>query len=208
MHEEILNSKTRSIFQALAHQPFIAPFYLAGGTALALQLGHRKSIDLDWFSRSSFDISLLQKSLPAVGSLEILDKDKGTLHAVLGGVKVSFLRYPYSLIDPLVLYKRKLHLAGIRDIACMKVDAISSRGSKKDFIDLFFILRQYELHDLLKYFDKKYRGIKYNHLHILKSLTYFKDADNEPMPVMLKNVSWAEVKGQISSIVKLYIKTL
>ena len=83
------------------------------------------------------------------------------------------------------------------DIASMKIDAISSRGSKKDFIDLYFLLKKYSLAELIGFFEKKYTGVKYNRLHILKSLAYFSDADNEPMPHMIKPIEWEDVKNNI-----------
>jgi hypothetical protein len=84
-----------------------------------------------------------------------------------------------------------------RDIAAMKIDAVSSRGSKKDFIDIYFLLEKYSLSDLLEIFEKKYAAIKFNRVHILKSLSYFEDAESEPMPIMLKPISWEDVKKKI-----------
>jgi len=90
-----------------------------------------------------------------------------------------------------------IKIADEKDIACMKIDAISSRGSKKDFIDLYFLLEKYSLPELISFFEKKYSAIEFNKLHILKSLTYFKDAEDEPMPIMIKNTNWADVKKKI-----------
>jgi len=115
-------------------------------------------------------------------------------------VKLSFLGYPYKIIFPLLEWQG-IKLADPRDIACMKLTAISSRGSKKDFIDLYFMLQNYPLEELLKIFNKKYQRIKYNRIHILKSLTYFTDGENEPMPVMLENVSWKKIKDYFKKTV-------
>jgi len=89
------------------------------------------------------------------------------------------------------------YLADERDVAAMKIDAISSRGSKKDFIDLFFLLKKHTLEDLLDIFSKKYKNIKFNKLHILKSLAFFEDAESDPMPVMLQSADWISIKNSI-----------
>ncbi|MEK7161153.1 MAG: nucleotidyl transferase AbiEii/AbiGii toxin family protein, partial [Patescibacteria group bacterium] len=89
-------------------------------------------------------------------------------------------------------------LADERDIAAMKIDAVSSRGSKKDFVDLYFLLEKYSLPELIDFFEKKYSNIKFNKLHILKSLTYFEDAEKEPMPEMLKQANWDSIKKKIT----------
>ena len=88
-------------------------------------------------------------------------------------------------------------LADERDIAAMKLDAVSSRGSKKDFIDIYELLKKYTLAELIDFFEKKYAGIRYNMLHILKSLIYFDDADGEPPPVMLRDADWDNIKQSI-----------
>ena len=92
----------------------------------------------------------------------------------------------------------KIGSADERDIAAMKIDAISSRGSKKDFFDIYFLLKKYSLQELIDFFEKKYSGIQYNKLHILKSLVFFEDAETEPVPVMLQDANWEEVKKGIS----------
>ncbi|MBU2544986.1 nucleotidyl transferase AbiEii/AbiGii toxin family protein, partial [Patescibacteria group bacterium] len=128
-----------------------------------------------------------------------------TLNCNLNGVKLSFFEYPYKNLFPFEKYN-KIRLADLRDIACMKINAISSRGSKKDFIDLYFILQKILLDNLLKLFDKKYKDIEYNHLHILKSLTYFDEAEKQPSPIMLEKVSWSDIKQEIDKKVKKCLK--
>jgi hypothetical protein len=118
------------------------------------------------------------------------------LDGVLDDVKLTFLRYEYSLLLPLIPFEGVM-LADIRDIACMKLDAASSRGSKKDFIDLYFLLQQFSLEELIGFFESKYSHIEYNLMHILKSLTYFSEAENEPSPKMIIPVSWEEVKNTL-----------
>jgi hypothetical protein len=134
--------------------------------------------------------------MSGLGKLEIVGEEDGTLNAVLDGVKITFLRYRYPLLFPAVNFE-KIALADERDIAAMKIDAASSRGSKKDFIDLYFLLKKYPLTELIGFFEQKYEGIEYNKLHILKSLVYFEDADLEPMPTMIQSADWEEVKETI-----------
>jgi hypothetical protein len=100
------------------------------------------------------------------------------------------------LLFPTIAFEG-IQLADERDIAAMKLDAVSSRGSKKDFIDIYFLLKKYSLAELFDIFEKKYAAIKFNKLHILKSLSYFENAEQEPMPVMLESVPWEEVKKKI-----------
>jgi hypothetical protein len=201
MYQEVINAETKRVLETINKIKEIGNFYLAGGTALALQLGHRKSIDLDWFSQKEFDVDILKKDLSSFGSLKIDSEDKQTLNCRLDNVKISFFVYSYKILFPLIDFN-KIKLADKRDIACMKIDTISSRGAKKDFIDLHFLLEKYCLEELLNLFDKKYAGIEYNRFHLLKSLTYFDDAESEPMPEMLKDISWKEIKSEIKKKVK------
>ncbi|OGI28680.1 MAG: hypothetical protein A2288_00800 [Candidatus Moranbacteria bacterium RIFOXYA12_FULL_44_15] len=171
-------------------------FYLAGGTALAIHLGHRESVDLDWFCQKSFSNSKVKKNLEETGKFELISEEEGTINGLLDNIKVSFFKYDYDLVFPLVSSKN-INLADERDVAAMKIDAISSRGSKKDFIDLFFLLKKHTLEDLLDIFSKKYKNIKFNKLHILKSLAFFEDAESDPMPVMLQSADWISIKNSI-----------
>jgi hypothetical protein len=195
MHREAINESTERVLAKIAGH-VKDDFYLAGGTALAIQLGHRLSIDLDWFSAKDFPRTALRETLSAVGRFELTGEEEGTMHGLLDDVRISFLRYAYPLLFPLVAFEG-VELADERDIAAMKLDAVSSRGSKKDFIDIYFLLKKYSLPELLEIFEKKYAGIKFNRLHILKSLSYFENAEDEPMPIMLEPVIWEDVKRKI-----------
>lgn len=196
MHTESINNETKRVLEKIAREDFIQNFYLAGGTALAVQLGHRESIDLDWFSDFDFKNIDIKHKLSQIGGFSLTSEEEGTVNGVLDSVKVSFFYYDYKQIFPLVNFVG-IKIADERDIAAMKIDAISSRGSKKDFIDLYFLLKKYSLEELVSFFEKKYSGIKYNRLHILKSLAYFEDAEDEPMPVMLVDFDWEKAKEKI-----------
>lgn len=180
---------------------FLDTFYLSGGTALSLQLGHRESEDLDFFSPSDFDPLLLQKQLTQFGQLSQTMAAEGTLNTFLGGVKLQFLEYPYTMLESFNNWQR-IHLSSVLDIACTKLQTIGMRGSKKDFIDLYFLLEKYSLPDLLSAMGQKYAQIEYSQTHILKSLLYFEDAENQPLPRMHIDVSWEDVKQKMMKTVK------
>ena len=189
-----LSKNTQSNLALLGEQTWIAPFYLAGGTACSLYFGHRLSFDLDFFTKKLFTPKLLTQQLKTLGKLTVDQNNKGTFLGKLNGVKISFFIYPYPL-----LFKPKVHqniaIADLRDIACMKIDAVSSRGTKRDFIDLFFICKKYNISELFSLFERKFRGVNYNIFHLIKSLSYFADAEKDEMPQMIEKISWEEVKS-------------
>lgn len=206
MPEEIISKATRDDLEILKRAGLLRNYYLAGGTGLAMQLKHRLSIDLDFFSKKAIDTKSLIQRLQKLGDFTVDKEAENTLNCRLNGTRLMFLQYDYPLLFPLLGIKG-IKLADARDIACMKVSAISSRGSKKDFIDLFFICKKIApLEKLLALFEKKYKKVDYNMAHILKSLVYFEDAEKEPMPKMFINVSWKEIKSFFRGYVKHSIK--
>lgn len=202
-HKEVVPNFAWGVLNELNAISILSKFYLAGGTGLALLLGHRRSFDFDFFSTELFNEEILLQEIKKLNDLTIISKDRHTLHIELKGIKVSFLGYTYPLLfqtkEFLLESGSTLRIADERDIACMKISAISSRGTKRDFIDLFMIARQYSLKELLEFFDKKFSQAPYNKIHVLKSLTYFPDAELEPMPDMLVPVSWDSVKQFFTS---------
>lgn len=204
MYPEVITEKAQQFLESLGKTRVIKDFYLAGGTALALQYGHRKSKDFDFFSLRNFSNKKILPILSKFGGIKIITEEQGTLNITLNDIRISFFKYKYKLLYRFIKFRR-INLAGPRDIACMKLNAISSRGSKKDFIDLYFLLRKYTLSELLKLFARKFRGIEYNEVHLLKSLVYFADADKEPMPLMINKINWLTVKKEIRRNVKTYL---
>jgi len=201
MHQKTIGKKIIALLQSLGKIKEIKNFYLAGGTSLALQIGHRKSIDLDFFSAKKFNNTILKSELQNIGKIEIVTDEPDTLNLMINEVKVSFFYYPYKLIFPKIKFDNIL-LADWRDIATMKLEAIGGRGSKKDFIDLYFLCENNSLSQIFTWYKEKFIKIKYNELHLLKSLTYFEDAEKEPMPKMLKDISWSNVKKELIKKVK------
>lgn len=201
MHPETINKEAKRVLEKIAASGIAKNFYLAGGTALAIQLGHRKSVDLDWFSANNFSNGELKGKLSLLGKFTLTSEEPGTINGILDGVKISFFHYRYAPLYPFISFNG-VNLADRRDIAAMKIDAISSRGSKKDFIDLHFLLKERALKELLGFFERKYGDIDFNKLHILKSLVFFDDAEAEPMPVMLEKVDWNDVKKKLEKEIK------
>ncbi|MBA3868765.1 MAG: nucleotidyl transferase AbiEii/AbiGii toxin family protein [Anaerolineae bacterium] len=201
MYRNALLPSTAQVIQKIRGAAFLESFYLSGGTALALYLGHRESEDLDFFTYDTFDPQHVQSEVNKLGQLESVEIADGTLNAFLDTVKLQFLHYPYPLLQPKNDWEG-LSISSIVDIACTKIITISMRGSKKDFVDLYFLLKHYSLEELFDKVDQKYQGVNYNRVHLAKSLVYFEDAEGQPMPRMLQRVQWEEVKTTITQAVK------
>ena len=194
MFEETLVKGTKDILALLGRSTILQDAYLAGGTALALQLGHRISVDFDFFTPNEFAPKTFSAELSKLGSFDEEQANKGTVLGKFDGISFSLFVYKYPLIFPALKYLG-LNIADIRDIAAMKIDAISTRGAKRDFVDLYFIWKSgYQLAELLNFYEKKYGKLASNIIHIQKSLVYFDDAESDEMPRMLKVVTWEQVK--------------
>jgi hypothetical protein len=175
-------------------------FYLGGGTAVALHLGHRRSHDLDWFTGRRYDdMTALLADLRDDGiRLRVSDLDKGTVHGEMHRTRVSLLEYRYPMLrEPLRPPSLRCRVAALEDLASMKLSAVVQRGSKKDFIDLYAIaVEGMPLDRMLAAYTSKY-GIA-DIAHVLYALTYFDDAEHDRMPVMLWDVSWPRIKRAIA----------
>ena len=170
----------------------LSRFYLASGTALALHFGHRTSQDLDFFAENLFNEQDLLQRLQKLPAVSAVTTEPHMLHAEINGAKVSFLGYTYPLLGPLSHFL-DVAVADPKDIACVKISAIASRGAKRDFVDLYVLAKRFGLHELLELFRQKFAVAHYNRVHVLKSLAYFADADKDPMPHMLIPLTWDEV---------------
>ncbi|HSW88380.1 MAG TPA: nucleotidyl transferase AbiEii/AbiGii toxin family protein [Candidatus Saccharimonadales bacterium] len=200
-HSETLPQGTNLVLENIKHVPEIQNFYLSGGTALSLQLGHRESEDLDFFIKNSFNPQILLQKFLQYGKLEDVMTGEGTLNLFMNNVKLQFLHYPYDLLETVIPWNG-IHLSSVIDIACTKLITISDRGSKKDYIDLYVILQQISLQELFNKLQEKYKNVEYNLPHILKSLVYFNDAEEQPMPKMHIDLTWEQTKNFITEQVK------
>lgn len=196
MFEEVITKSRQDLLAKLKESALLKNFYLAGGTAAALHMGHRKSEDFDFFSAQDFDQTDLALQLSQLCQFQVSSSGEGTLHGFANEIRLSFLRYTYPLLFPTLEYGG-VKLADLRDIALMKVVAIANRGTNKDFIDLYFICTQVIGLDqlLFELFPRKYGGHMYSMYHILRSLQYFEDAEKSPPLDMIKAVEWNEVKN-------------
>jgi len=179
-------------------------FRLAGGTALALVYGHRRSVDFDWFTTESLadPMRLAEALRRAEIDLEVAEVGKGTLHGRVEGVRVTLLEFRYPLLaEPIAWPEKKLALLSLDDVACMKLSAIAQRGSRKDFVDLFVLLQEHRPLDvLLRLYQEKFEVGEIG--HVLYALSYFDDAERERMPTMLWPVDWSQVRGTIEREVR------
>lgn len=192
-HKEVISRQVERSLGDLRDLGAIDHCYLAGGTGLALHLGHRRSQDLDFFSSEKVEPETLIQKLQTLPGFALVAKSTETVHATIQGIKISFLGYSYPLLFPLESFLR-VPIADPRDIACMKLSAIAGRGTRRDFVDLYVVARQHGLRQVLGWFEQKYAQANYSLLHILKSLTYFEDAEKDPMPDMIESIDWEAVK--------------
>lgn len=198
MYWEVIDKNRYNILKKVIEKISLENYYLAGGTALALQTGIRESFDFDFFVQIEFDENLLIQELEEIGKLEVTVCRKGTVHAILNGVQLTFLYFKNNLVaDKIEVENVKgLYLASIEDIAIMKLIAISQRGTKKDFFDLYYICNNFNITitDILKMLKEKYDENKVNYAHIIQSLAYFEDAEDENLPKVFIDYNWEKIK--------------
>jgi len=200
-----VHQETFSLLKSFASQDKLRGFYLAGGTALALRLGHRISVDLDFFTLSIFDsnelLEFLKESYEIRGATCSVNSLSFFVTVDDEPVKVDMIRHNYPFVQP-VEHVKNIRLCSLQDIAAMKLNAVANRGAKKDFFDIYALLTRFTLKELLTFFQQKYEQL--NSLTVLKSLVYFADADLEPNPVSLLDTSWLDVQKEIVSKVQAF----
>lgn len=198
---DAITPATLTLLKRLQSLPELAATRLVGGTALALQLGHRLSVDLDIFGKWDYDLDLTGR-FSAIG---VAEKESGTPDGkmqffYIDGIKVDCVAYDlYEWLEPPV-EEDGIRLAGIKDIAAMKVNAITNRGTRKDFVDMARLLEDYSLADIFAWYRAKYRDA--NPALAMRSLSYFVDAETMPMPRMLVPFEWNEAKDRIRAAVR------
>jgi len=201
---KVLTDSGKRVLRTLATPVTERDFYLAGGTALALQLGHRRSVDFDWFREESIPdpLAFATELRGAAAGLVVLGTSTNTLHGELDGVRASWFTYPYPLLEsPVELAEFPCRLASIADIAAMKLTAVAQRGAKKDFYDLFAIARSgLDLAGMLAAYKKKFDVQDIG--HVLVALTWFEDAEADPAPILDSADDWEAVKAGIRSWVR------
>ncbi len=204
LHTETVLASTLDILRDIQSLPAAADIRLVGGTALALILGHRKSIDLDLFG--SFDENISFRSLLLNSGHSAEGRDNGQMQFLrVDGVKVDFVNYPYPWLKAPIV-EDGVKLADILDIVPMKISATANRGRKKDFVDISFLLDRFSLKEMFDLYQSKYSLTEFS--FALRGLTYFDDAEPDPMPEMLVHMTWKEVKQKIESKVREFVRTM
>lgn len=191
LHYKTVDEFTLELLKKLQSLRIFSQMRLVGGTSLALQIGHRKSIDIDLFGLLNVDFDALTDELKTIGDVIVLGNSKNIHTYLIDEIKVDIVHYEYPWLKDKIV-SDEIHLAAIEDIAAMKLSAIIGRGSKKDFIDLYYILQQFDVAQLMSFYGQKFRDG--SSFLVLKSLVYFEDADNEAMSLMFEDLSWEEVK--------------
>mgnify|MGYP001421840723 CR=1 FL=1 len=206
LQKNTIESGTLELLNQLSVDPNLQNFCLAGGTALALQIGHRKSIDLDFFSLENFDTNSLLQYLESEYGFNMDYSALYTLKGHINSIKVEFISHKYPLVAPFVEYE-KIKLYSIGDIAAMKLNAIAGNGTRsKDFIDIYFLLERYDIQSIVQFYEKKYQAR--NLFHVLKSLSYFDDLQTIDWPVLVKQkeLTLEDVEQRISDHMVKFLK--
>jgi hypothetical protein len=196
MRDNILDPLQRAALSALKPSAAHA-YYLAGGTALCMHLQHRRSVDLGLFRTETFDADAMVADLEAAGvRLASVTTSRATVHAEVQGVRTSLLCFPYPTLEAPELSPQGMPVARVRDIAAMKVEAIASRGARKDFYDLYFICKdRMTLPQALAAFQERFASAQPDLYHRLRALTFFDDAEREPEPDLLPKADWSTVRS-------------
>lgn len=201
MHPEALNKNCQEIFPKLSS---FAGFYLAGGTALALQIGHRISVDFDLFSTKEIPANLLDqvKKVFINDKLVVLVNNPDELTVLVKEVKVSFICYPFQVLSDLVDYQG-IKLLSLKDIAASKAYAVGRRGNYKDYVDLYFILSQkhISLDEIIELSDKKYQD-EFNSRLFLEQLTYLQDIGDTNIIFLKEKIDKSQIKNFLEAEIK------
>jgi predicted nucleotidyltransferase component of viral defense system len=202
LHLETVESSTLELLIRLKGLDSLKESRLVGGTSLSLQYGHRISVDLDLFAHSNqFDFLAVIAEINTLGlQMQIRKQSPNMLISMIENVKVDIVNYPYAWIDQ-QLVENNIVMATDKEIAAMKISAITNRGTMKDFIDLYCLLNHYTLEEILSFYSTKYNDGSL--LMALRSLTYFEDAESDLTPRILDNeITWNKVKHVILQEVK------
>jgi hypothetical protein len=202
LYKKTVAEPTLELLKRLLAMPELSQFALVGGTNLALRLGHRISVDIDLFSNETFDLEEIRNAIHEEFPDAIeLSVRKQTMLLNIEGVKTDLIRHQYTILQP-VEEIGGLRLMSMPDVVAMKLGAISGRGAKKDFWDIYALLAHYTLPEMLLHFSKKYPNSDPG--QIVRSLVYFEDAEQQADPIDLLQISWETVKMTIQTAVKSY----
>nr|WP_129732212.1 nucleotidyl transferase AbiEii/AbiGii toxin family protein [Parabacteroides goldsteinii] len=194
LHYKTIDPATLELLKNLQAIPEFEQLRLVGGTSLALQIGHRKSVDIDLFGQINLEPDELLDVIRPLGNIMTFKNSQNIHVFTINDVKVDIVNYSYPWLTQGMNIDNLL-LANQRDICAMKLAAVTGRGTRKDFIDIYFLLRSFTLKEMLNYYIQKYADG--SPFMVMKSLTYFEDAEDEPEPYMFESVSWDSIKTEI-----------
>jgi hypothetical protein len=207
LHKETVDSSILELLKSLQSKEYLKGFYLVGGTALALYIGHRKSVDIDLFSNFGFDVTLMLENINQDYPFQVFSSSANTLRGSIGNVKTDIIAHRYQYVkEPVSL--DNLFILSEEDIIAMKLNAIMTSGQRaRDFIDIYFLLEKYDIADMVRFYKTKYA--QENEGPVLKSLIYFDDVDSSDWPVLIRNsgLKWGGIKKRIESVVLKYVKS-
>jgi len=202
LQKNTIETKTFELLTELMNEPILSDFFLVGGTSIALQIGHRKSIDLDLFSQNDINVAQLNDFLSKKYHFIERYRAKHTLKGEINGVFIDCMKYDYKLVKAINVYNN-IRIASLEDVIAMKLSAITDNGSRlKDFVDIAYLSVKYSLQEMLSFYAQKYNDS--NMLSAVKALGYFEDIDFESEPVELvnKKFSWKKIKDRINDMIK------
>ena len=192
----VIKPATFELIQELQKLPFLKDFYLVGGTSLALQMGHRNSIDIDLFTQNEFDDGELVQNLSEHFTVQTVYSRKNTIISIINDIKCDFIRHNYELLrEPIV--EEGITFLSKEDIVAMKLNAIVQSGKRlKDFIDIYYLLEFFSIKEMVAFYSAKYPTM--NAMIPLKALTFFHEIDpNLDPPILKKPISVAKIKKRI-----------
>ncbi len=199
LHYRTIDTKTLELLKKIQDLDVFKPLRLVGGTSLALQLGHRNSIDIDLFGKINLDKDLIIKELKKIGNVKTIHFTENINIFTVNKIKVDIVNYEYPWLENDII-EDDIKMAGLKDIAAMKLSAITGRGTMKDFIDIYFLLKHFSLKEVISFYEQKYNDGSV--FLVLKSLAYFDDADEDVMPKMFDTISWHKVKETIKKNIR------
>lgn len=205
LREETVEPATLELLKKISALPELNEFRLVGGTALSLLLGHRKSIDLDFFSDKPLEKDLLIEALEeSFGKIITTnERSKSIYQCIIQNVKVDFVSVRDPFLHPAQIIDR-IPFADIKDLIALKLNAVKGRGVKKDFWDIAKLLKNYSLDNLFQFYHDRYRYD--DTFAVIRSIVYFTDAEDDADPETLDGTTWSEVKKTITNAFDDYYK--
>ena len=203
LQQNVVEKKTFELLKALMNEEIFSEYFLVGGTALALRLGHRKSIDIDMFTKNDIPVNEIQRFLSEKYNFREEFREKNTLKGDVEGVKLDFIKYDYPLLKSFEENPDNIRIASNEDIIAMKLSAITDSGSRvKDFTDIAFLSKYYSLHEMLDFYKTKFDGA--NIFSVTKALVYFDDIDfsNEPVNLIKGKFNWKKIETRLIDMTK------